>query len=77
MKIKGHINAGIKEEHVTYDCIKCGKEKTVVLGRPNATPTTDRLFRDAIEEQLCICCLTGTDARIEGTAEMLEGMLCH
>ena len=77
MKIKGHINAGIKEQHITYMCIKCGQEKTLVTGRPNQTEGSFKLYMNAIEEQLCLCCLTGTDARIEGAAENLEGLLCH
>ena len=77
MKIKGHINAGIKEEWVEYTCIKCGKTPLPLVFRPNITEGTKKLYMDAIEEQLCLCCLTGTDARIEGAAENLEGLLCH
>ena len=76
MKIKGHINAGTKEEHVTYACIKCGKENTIVF-RPKQTDRTFDLCIDAIEERLCLSCLTGTDARVSGTAENLEALFCH
>lgn len=76
MKIKGIINAGTKEEHVTYTCIKCGKVNTIVF-RPNQTERMFNLCMDALEERLCLSCLTGTDARVFGTAENLEALFCH
>ena len=74
MKIKGHITAGVKEEHVAYTCIKCGQEKTLVF-RPNISECTKKLYYEGITEKLCMCCLIGTDSKIEGAADNLVGLL--
>ena len=75
MKIKGHITAGVKETQVTYSCMKCGQEKTLVF-RPNISDLTKKLYYEGVQEKLCMSCLIGTDSKIEGAAENLAGLLC-
>lgn len=76
MQIKGIIMSGIEvAKIVDYTCIKCGERKSPIEFRPNMQDATLKLFCEAVAEQLCLDCLTGTDKAVAGAAENLRGLL--
>ena len=62
-----------------YECIKCGEQvrKGVMPAHEHGhSKAYISMLTGMFDEKLCLSCLTGTNKRISGAAENLEGLLC-